>query len=226
MIGLGVWEEHTYVLPKEQAEKQYFKEHKKEMLQKAKENHKRYKHAPWVVHKGKPLGKGSILKWTDKTTSRWETLKENVFGETLQLHEDWVLDDVLTSYRPVLLPYRSVVNYIVEGLLVLLLLAGICCGFRHRLLWMCLLGILPDVLMHLVLGFAINEVYIMAAHWVYIFPIAIGYLFKSLHTPHSTLHISMRLIVAALTVYLLIHNVGLMVDWMQQSPVSIAFWYE
>lgn len=226
MIGLGVWEEHTYVLPKEQAEKQYFKEHKKEMLQKAKENHKRYKHAPWVVHKGKPLGKGSILKWTDKTTSRWETLKENVFGETLQLHEDWVLDDVLTSYRPVLLPYRSIVNYIVEGLLVLLLLAGICCGFRHRLLWMCLLGILPDVLMHLVLGFAINEVYIMAAHWVYIFPIAIGYLFKSLHTPHSTLHISKRLIVAALTVYLLIHNVGLMVDWMQQSPVSIAFWYE
>ncbi len=224
VVGLGVLEERVYVYPKEQAEKKYFQEHKVEMIQKARRDHERYKHAPWVIHKGKPLGKGSLLKWTDYTTSRWETLKENVFGESLILHEEYVLDDVLTSYRPVLLSYRSAINYVVEGLLVLLLLVGIWYGWRERLLWMCLLGILPDALMHLGLGFAINEIYIMSAHWVYVFPIAFAYLLKA--GRQRLIANSLRTLVALLTVYLLIHNLGLLVDWMQQPPVSIAFWYE
>jgi hypothetical protein len=223
VIGLGVLEERIYVYPKEQEAQRYFQEHKAEMIQKARRDHERYKHAPWVIHKGKPLGKGSLLKWTDYTTSRWETLKENVFGESLILHEEYVLDDVLTSYRPVLLSYRAVINYVIEGLLVILLLAGIWYGRRERLLWMCLLGILPDALMHLGLGFAINEIYIMSAHWVYVFPIAVACLLaKSQKRVADTL----RVVIILLTVYLFIHNLGLIVDWMQQPPVSIAFWYE
>ena len=223
VIGLGVLEERIYVFPKEQEAQRYFQEHKVEMIQKARRDHERYKHAPWVIHKGKPLGKGSLLKWTDYTTSRWETLKENVFGESLILHEEYVLDDVLTSYRPVLLSYRAVINYVIEGLLVILLLAGIWYGRRERLLWMCLLGILPDALMHLGLGFAINEIYIMSAHWVYVFPIAVACLLaKSQKRVADTL----RVVIILLTVYLFIHNLGLIVDWMRQPPVSIAFWYE
>ena len=223
VIGLGVLEERIYVYPKEQEAQRYFQEHKVEMIQKARRDHERYKHAPWVIHKGKPLGKGSLLKWTDYTTSRWETLKENVFGESLILHEEYVLDDVLTSYRPVLLSYRAVINYVIEGLLVILLLAGIWYGRRERLLWMCLLGILPDALMHLGLGFAINEIYIMSAHWVYVFPIAVACLLaKSQKRVADTL----RVVIILLTVYLFIHNLGLIVDWMRQPPVSIAFWYE
>ena len=223
VIGLGVLEERSYVFPKEQEAQRYFQEHKVEMIQKARRDHERYKHAPWVIHKGKPLGKGSLLKWTDYTTSRWETLKENVFGESLILHEEYVLDDVLTSYRPVLLSYRAVINYVIEGLLVILLLAGIWYGRREGLLWMCLLGILPDALMHLGLGFAINEIYIMSAHWVYVFPIAVACLLaKSQKRVAHTL----RVVIILLTVYLFIHNLGLIVGWMQQPPVSIAFWYE
>ena len=223
VIGLGVLEERIYVYPKEQEAQRYFQEHKVEMIQKARRDHERYKHAPWVIHKGKPLGKGNLLKWTDYTTSRWETLRENVFGESLILHEEYVLDDVLTSYRPVLLSYRAVINYVIEGLLVILLLAGIWYGRRERLLWMCLLGILPDALMHLGLGFAINEIYIMSAHWVYVFPIAVACLLaKSQKRVADTL----RVVIILLTVYLFIHNLGLIVGWMQQPPVSIAFWYE
>ena len=201
------------------------------MIKKAREDHERYKHAPWVIHKGKPFRKGSILKWTDKTTSRWETLKENVFGESLQLHEDYVLDDILNSERPVLLSYHHPWNYVVEVLLVLLLLAGIFCGFRERLLWMCLLGILPDALMHIGLGFAINEIYIMSAHWIYIFPIAFAYLLKAncqklTANRQRLIANSLRTLIALLTVYLLIHNIALIVEWSQQSPVSIAFWFD
>ena len=223
VIGLGVLEERIYVYPKEQEAQRYFQEHKVEMIQKARRDHERYKHAPWVIHKGKPLGKGSLLKWTDYTTSRWETLKENVFGESLILHEEYVLDDVLTSYRPVLLSYRAGINYVIEGLLVILLLAGIWYGRRERLLWMCLLGILPDALMHLGLGFAINEIYIMSAHWVYVFPIAVACLLAKIRKRVAD---TLRVVIILLTVYLFIHNLGLIVDWMRQPPVSIAFWYE
>ena len=212
-----------YVYPKEQAEKAYFEAHRAEMMQKARKNHERYKNAPWVIHKGTPLGKGSLLKWTDITTPRDKTLVENVLGESIQMHEEWVLDDVLTSYRPVLLEYRSWVNYAVEGLIVLLIVAGIGCGWRSRLLWMVLLGIVPDALMHLGLGFAINEVYIMSAHWIYVIPISIAFLFVRLK---GRWRWAVRIPIAALTVYLFIHNVGLIAEWMQQPAVSTAFWYE
>lgn len=223
MVGAGMLEERIYVYPKQQAEQQYFEEHRAEMIAKARKNHQRYKHAPWVIHKGTPLGKGSLLKWTDITTPRYESLRENVFGEPIQLHQDWILDDILTSYRPVLLEYRSWVNYAVEGLIVLLLLAGIACGWRNRLLWMALLGIVPDALMHLGFGFAINEIAIMAAHWIYVIPIALGCLMLRLQ---GRWRWALRIVLLALAAYLFVHNVSLIASWMQQAPVYTGFWYE
>ena len=88
---------------------------------------------------------------------------------------------------------------------------------------MCLLGILPDALMHLGLGFAINEIYIMSAHWIYMIPIAIAFIFAK---AKGNWLFGLRTIVAALTVYLFIHNLWLIIDWMNQPVVSTSFWYE
>lgn len=223
IVGAGLIEERVYVYPKQQAERAYYEAHKAEMIAKARKNHQRYKNAPWVIHKGEPLGKGSLLRWTDVSTSRWETLRENVFGESVILHEYHVLDDVLTSYRPVLLAYESWLCYAVEAVVVVLFLVGIVCGWRQRLLWMVLLGIVPDVLMHLVLGFAINEVYIMSAHWLYAVPVAAGFVFVRCRGYGLW---AVRLLTAALTVWLFVHNLSLLVQWMQQPIVSTSFWYE
>ena len=35
-----------------------------------------------------------------------------------------------------------------------------------------------DMMLHIGLGFGLNEVYIMTAHWIYAIPIAIGFLLK------------------------------------------------
>lgn len=35
-----------------------------------------------------------------------------------------------------------------------------------------------DMMLHIGLGFGLNEVYIMAGHWIYAIPIAIGFLLK------------------------------------------------
>lgn len=223
MVGAGMLEERIYVYPKQQEQQRYFEEHKAEMMAKAHQNHQRYKHAPWVIHKGKALGQGGLLRWTDISTSRWDTMTENLWGESIQFHETHVLDDVLTSYRPVLLSYQSVWRYAVSLLLLLLFVAGIWMGRHHHLLWMCLLGIVPDALMHLGLGFAINEVYIMAAHWLYVVPIALSFLFVR---AHGRWLLALRGVTLALMVYLVSHNLALLFDWMQQPIVSTAFWYE
>ena len=134
---------------------------------------------PWNAHAGKPMGKGEFAKWTDVTTPRSETIVENLFGESVQLHRQHLLEDTLRS-RPVIVHYDWVANYVAEALLVLLFAAGIWCGRRQRFLWLCLSCFGFDMALHLGLGFGINEVYIMGAHWLFVIPVAVGFLLKSL----------------------------------------------
>ena len=73
----------------------------------------------WNRNTGKPIAKGEFMGWTDITTSRTETALENLFGEAIQLHRQHLLEDVLRS-RPVIVGYDSAINYIVEGIILLL----------------------------------------------------------------------------------------------------------
>ena len=128
---------------------------------------------------GKPIAKGEFMRWTDITTSRWSSAVENLFGEGIQLHRDYALGDVL-RHRPVIVNYQSPVQYIIEALILLLFLAGVWCGRRSRFLWIALACAAFDMLLHLGLGFGLNEVYIMSAHWIFILPLAMTFLFKNL----------------------------------------------
>ena len=40
---------------------------------------------PQYAHSGTPVSKQPFLNWTDVTTSRYETLVENLFGESIQV---------------------------------------------------------------------------------------------------------------------------------------------
>ena len=77
------------------------------------------------------------MKWTDISTDRVETVWHNLFGETIQLHQDYLLDDTLKS-RPVVVGYRYILNYVVEALIIALFLIGIWMGRKQRFLWMIL----------------------------------------------------------------------------------------
>ncbi|MBO4315117.1 MAG: GtrA family protein [Prevotella sp.] len=158
---------------------------------------------------GRPIAKGEFMRWTDITTPRWDSAIENLFGEAIQLHTDYLLQDEFRS-RPMIVRYHGWVNYAIEALIVLLFLYGIICGWRSRFLWLCLSFFLMDMALHVGLGFGINEVYIMSAHYIYVIPIAIGYLFKALAPlPRRVL----RGIVALLTLYLFIYNGYLIITY-------------
>ena len=138
---------------------------------KYKRNHAR----EWI---GKPMSKTGFMAWTDKTTNRWRVIKENLFGESLQLHRANLLQDIVRDNRPMVVPYEADWHYMVEGLTVGLFLLGVWFGRKHRLMWLALAWFLFDMALFIGLGFGINEVYIMTSQWAFVIPIALGYALK------------------------------------------------
>ena len=147
--------------------------------------------------------KGEFMNWTDVTSSRTQSIIENLMGESIQLHQDYVLQDELRS-RPMFVSYRYTFNYIVEALIMILFLAGIWAGRKNRYLWLVMSYFGLDMLLHIGLGFGLNEVYIMTGHWIYAIPIAIGFLLKENRLQRTSL--CLKSLMLTLGLFLLIYN--------------------
>lgn len=161
---------------------------------------------------GRPLSNEGMMRWSDVTTPRWPTIVENLFGEPLLFHTSFFLGDVLRQ-RPVFVGYDLKFNYFVEAFTVLLMLAGIACGIRSRLLWLSLLWFGFDMALHLGLGFGINEVYIMSPHWLFVLPLAMAFM---LRRARGMALAALRGAILMLTVYMAVHNGVLLVDYLLQ----------
>lgn len=148
-----------------------------------------------------------LLEWSDITTDRWQSAVDNLFGESLQLHRDYLLEDVQQT-RPVFVQYRSALNYVVEALLVVLLAIGAWTARREKFFLMVLAWFGFDMLMHMGFGFGLNEVYIMTAHWAFIIPIAAGYILRRSNS------MAPRVLVAALAVWLWAYNAAIVIDYL------------
>lgn len=148
-----------------------------------------------------------LLKWSDITTDRWQSAVDNLFGESLQLHRDYLLEDVQQT-RPVFVQYRSALNYVVEALLVVLLAVGAWTARREKFFLMVLAWFGFDMLMHMGFGFGLNEVYIMTAHWAFIIPIAAGYILRRSNS------MAPRVLVAALAVWLWAYNAAIVIGYL------------
>ena len=218
--GTAVWEYRTYVLPKEKARAET-KARQEEVLKEkvaamspeerktyeAKQARRELRLKLQKEKAGQPMEDYGFLKWTDISTSRWQSVYENLFGESLQFHRQHFLEDTLVG-RPVFVRYDTMFNYIIEGLILLLALAGIWTGRRRRFLWLCLSCFGVDMFIHLILGFGLNEIFIMAPHFMFVLPIATAYLFKSVNWQW------LRLAVVFLTIYLLVYNGYLLTDFL------------
>ena len=176
---------------------------KNDSIQKAKQlarNEARTKRGP---KQGAPIMKGEFMNWTDATSSRTLSIVENLMGESIQLHQDYVLQDEL-RHRPMFVNYRYAFNYIVEALIIILFLAGIWAGRKSRYLWLVMSYFGLDMLLHIGLGFGLNEVYIMSGHWIYALPIAIGFLLKE--TRHQRYSLCLKSLLLTIGLFLLIYN--------------------
>ena len=166
--------------------------------------HKRQRDEWQRTHLGQPVGDGVITKLMDVSTPRIPTIVENFFGESIQLHQRSLLKDVSWE-RPIFVEYNWSVNYIIEAFVVLLFIVGIVFSYKQRFFKMLLAWFACDLTLHLILGFAVTEVYIMTSGWAFIIPISYGYLLKRLSMKWLKL---MRVALIMLTIYLWIYNAG------------------
>lgn len=212
----------AYLIYTEIREPQFHTDKKIEIKAHAKDTlqaHKDSIHHAWVLaHTGEPMKKEGFWKWTDMSTSRSDALIHNMMGESIQLHDSYLLDDMCVN-RPTVVKYNYVFNYIIEGLVALLFILGIIVAVRHRFFLMALSWLALDICIHFVMGFGLNEMYIMACHWIFIIPISIAYLLKSLTPSRQTI---VRGITLLLTLYLWVWNGYLVFSYMSDQITQIS----
>ncbi len=207
-VGAGYWQNETIIKPVDARGKAVLaKKMQKDSTLKAKlaAHDKEMK-----ARRGKPIADNFLLQQTNITASRGPAIVENLFGEGLQFHQKELLKDYSVD-RPAIVGYDYWWQYGIEALVVLLFVGGILCGLRTRLMLLLLSWFGCDLLLHVVLGFGLNEVYIMSAHWMFIIPIAIAILLRRVQ---PRLQQPLRIIIILLTVYLLVYNGSLLVDYL------------
>ena len=205
LLLLGIQQSQYYLLevPQQAVVRHIESETLKKNPQKVLE-HKKQRDEWQRTHLGQPVGDGVITKLMDVSTPRVPTIVENFFGESIQLHQRSLLKDVSWE-RPIFVEYNWSVNYIIEAFVVLLFIVGIVFSYKQRFFKMLLAWFACDLTLHLILGFAVTEVYIMTSGWAFIIPISYGYLLKRLSMKWLKL---MRMALIMLTIYLWIYNAG------------------
>lgn len=175
-------------------------------------------HHAWVMaHTGTPMKEEGFWKWTDMSTSRSDALIHNMMGESIQLHDSYLLDDMCVN-RPTIVKYNYAFNYVIEGIIALIFVMGIIAGIRHKFFLLVLSWLGFDIVVHFVMGFGLSEMYIMACHWIFIIPISIAYLMKSL-TPSKQM--ILRGVTLLLTLYLWAWNGYLVFSYMSDQATKI-----
>ena len=205
LLLLGIQQSQYYLLevPQQAVVSHIESETLKKNPQKVLE-HKKQRDEWQRTHLGQPVGDGVITKLMDVSTPRIPTIVENFFGESIQLHQRSLLKDVSWE-RPIFVEYNWSLNYIIEAFVVLLFIVGIVFSYKQWFFKMLLAWFACDLTLHLILGFAVTEVYIMTSGWAFIIPISYGYLLKRLSMKWLKL---MRVALIMLTIYLWIYNAG------------------
>ena len=205
LLLLGIQQSQYYLLevPQQAVVSHIESETLKKNPQKVLE-HKKQRDEWQRTHLGQPVGDGVITKLMDVSTPRIPTIVENFFGESIQLHQRSLLMDVSWE-RPIFVEYNWSLNYIIEAFIVLLFIVGIVFSYKQRFFKMLLVWFACDLTLHLILGFAVTEVYIMTSGWAFIIPISYGYLLRQLSMKWRKV---MRVTLIMLTIYLWIYNAG------------------
>lgn len=168
-----------------------------------------YEHKKWMENRRSFNNTdNTILQWIDTKTNRIATITENLFGESFQLHQDYLLEDTNKS-RPVIVTYRHWYNYLIEAIIVALFIGGIIIGRKNKFCLMTLSWFAVDMTMHIILGFALTEVYIMTSHWALALPAAIASLLSAYKGKQR---IALRLVLFAVTIWLLAWNIPLVIE--------------
>ncbi len=144
-----------------------------------------------------------------KVTPLWDMIYSWFFGGNM-LFPSFVLRDYHNKkgfeYKAIFMDvYSSFWSYVVVGLIVVFAIWSFVKNFKNRLVQILFCSLCIDIVIHCILKFGLHTSYIYGGHFVFVFPLIIGWLFFA-YRKNTVLISSLTASLALITVYLGINN--------------------
>jgi len=154
-----------------------------------------------------------------KITPLWDMIYSWFFGGNILFSNYEIRDyhnkDKTFYYKALFMDvYSSVVPYIFIALILLMSIWSVFKNYKNTLVWILVITFLFDVFIHCILKFGLHTSYIYGGHFVFVYPLLLGWLFFSFKEKVMTTSLLYGLLLI-MTVYLGVNNFYLMTEFYQ-----------
>ena len=119
-----------------------------------------------------------------KVTPLWDMISSWFFGGNILFSNFEIRDyhnkDKTFYYKALFMDvYSSFVPYLFVGIILLMIILSVSKNYKNKLVWILIVSFSVDILIHCILKFGLHTSYIYGGHFVFVFPLLIGWLFYS-----------------------------------------------
>ena len=145
-----------------------------------------------------------------KVTPLWDMITSWIFGGNVLFSNyeirDYHTKDKTFYYKALFMDvYTSAIPYFFIGLILLIVILSVVKNYKNKLIWILVISFSIDILIHCVLKFGLHTSYIYGGHFVFVYPLLLGWLFFSYRNKTISLSILYGVIMM-MTVYLGLNN--------------------
>ena len=145
-----------------------------------------------------------------KITPLWDMITSWFFGGNVLFSNyeirDYHTKDKTFYYKALFMDvYTSAIPYFFIGLILLIVILSVVKNYKNKLIWILVISFSIDILIHCVLKFGLHTSYIYGGHFVFVYPLLLGWLFFSYRSKTISLSILYGVIMI-MTVYLGFNN--------------------
>jgi len=145
-----------------------------------------------------------------KMTPLWDMIYSWFFGGNILFSNYEIRDyhnkDKTFYYKALFMDvYSSVIPYVFIALILLMIIWSVFKNHKNKLVWILVITFLFDVFIHCVLKFGLHTSYIYGGHFVFVYPLLLGWLFFSFKEKAMTTSLLYGLLLI-MTVYLGFNN--------------------
>mgnify|MGYP003615285410 FL=1 len=145
-----------------------------------------------------------------KVTPLWDMITSWFFGGNVLFSNyeirDYHTKDKTFYYKALFMDvYTSAFPYFFIGLILLIVILSVVKNYKNKLIWILVISFSIDILIHCVLKFGLHTSYIYGGHFVFVYPLLLGWLFFSYRNKTISLSILYGVIMM-MTVYLGFNN--------------------
>ena len=145
-----------------------------------------------------------------KVTPLWDMITSWFFGGNVLFSNyeirDYHTKDKTFYYKALFMDvYTSAIPYFFIGLILLIVILSVVKNYKNKLIWILVISFSIDILIHCVLKFGLHTSYIYGGHFVFVYPLLLGWLFFSYRSKTISLSILYGVIMM-MTVYIGFNN--------------------